>query len=259
MKKYSEEIKTFIEQNVEGTTTKTLVDLVNSEFGTDFTENKMKSYKHNNSLKSGTRCGISAGQPTKQYPEKVREFIKKHYVGVGHQGMADLLNKTFGTSYTKGQMKSYYNRFKLNSGLTGYFPEGHVPMNKGKKGISYPGMEATQFKVGQMPVNFRPVGSERISVDGYVEIKVADPRKWRLKHQVIWEKVNGPIPKEHVVIFGDGNRLNLDPDNLILVSKAQLVRLNQKHLIQNDIDLTKTGIIIADISIKVGERKRKRK
>ncbi|MCM1564906.1 MAG: HNH endonuclease [Dehalobacter sp.] len=259
MKKYSEEVKAFIERNVDGITTKALVDLVNNEFGTDFTEAKMKSYKHNHGLKSGTMCGIPAGMPTKQYPDNVRKFIKAHYVGVGHQAMADLLNETFGTSYTKEQMKNFYSRFNLDSGLTGRFQKGLIPHNKGKKGISYPGMKATQFKEGNMPVNYRPVGSERISVDGYAEVKVADPRKWRLKHQVIWENANGPIPKKHVVIFGDGNRGNFDPDNLILLLQAQLVRMNQKHLIQNDAEMTRTGIIIADICNKIGERKRKRK
>lgn len=148
-------------------------------------------------------------------------------------------------------------RLKLDSGLKGYFTKGHEPENKGKKRISYPGMEETQFKKGNRPVNFRPVGSERVNVYGYVEIKIADPRTWRLKHQVVYEQHNGPIPKKHAVIFGDGNNRNFEPTNLILVSRKQLVRLNQHHLIQNNADLTRVGVIIADIQNKVGERKRR--
>ena len=59
--------------------------------------------------------------------------------------------------------------------------------------------------------------------------------------------------------LGDGNKRNFDPDNLILVSRAQLVRLNQGNLIQNDAELTRTGITIADIQNKIGERKKAKK
>lgn len=255
MKKYTEEIRAFIEKNVTGITTKALVELVNAEFGTDFTATKMKSYKANYGLKSGIGCSIPAGQPTKLYPEKVREFIAEHYVGVGHQGMADLLNKTFGTIYTKDQMKAYYARFKLDSGLSGYFKKGFVPHNKGKRGVG--GWAPTQFKKGHKPWNYQPVGSERVNTDGYLDVKIADPNKWKTKHVLIWEAANGPVPKDHVLIFGDGNKKNVKLENLILVSRKQLARLNQSNLIQNDAELTKTGIIIADIFNKIGERKRR--
>lgn len=52
-------------------------------------------------------------------------------------------------------------------------------------------------------------------------------------------------------------QLVFDPENLLLVSRAQLARMNQKGLIQNDVELTKTGIIIADIYNKIGERKKR--
>ena len=69
MKKYSPEVHKFIVENVKGTTTKDLAELVNARFGTDFTESKMKAYKGNNKLKSGTRCGLPAGAPSKQFPD----------------------------------------------------------------------------------------------------------------------------------------------------------------------------------------------
>lgn len=94
---------------------------------------------------------------------------------------------------------------------------------------------------------------------GYVDIKIADPNKWKGKHILIWEELHGPVPKGHAVIFADGNNRNFDPENLLLVSRKQLVRMNQRGLIQNDAELTKTGVIIADIYNKIGEAKRKSK
>lgn len=256
--KYPEEIQTFIAENVRGKTTKELVELVNAEFGPIFTESKMKSFKSNNKLKSGTPTSKPAGLPTELYPAEIRSFISENCIGVGHQAMADRLNQTFGTSYTKDQMKAYYARFKLDSGLKGYFKKGHVPFNKGMKGLQQGGKE-TQFKPGHMPKNYMPVGTERINTDGYVEIKVADPRTWKGKHHIIWEEVNGVVPEGHALIFADGDRLNVALDNLILVSRKELAMLNKYRLISKDADLTKTGVIIADVVLKIGERKKNRR
>ncbi len=141
------------------------------------------------------------------------------------------------------------------------FKKGHVPWNKGKKGLSFGGRE-TQFKKGHIPANRVPIGAERISKDGYLEVKIQDShgnRNWKGKHILIWEAANGPVPPGHVIIFGDGNKRNFELDNLILVTRAQLVRLNQNNLIQEDVELTKTGVIIADIQNLIGERKGRKK
>ena len=258
--KYSKEVRAFIAENVAGMPTRDLVELVNDEFNTDFTESKMKSYKTNHKLKSGIGQGIPAGLPTKLYPDEVRKFIQVNYVGTGHQAMADLLNQAFGTSYTKDQMKAYYARFKLDSGLKGYFQKGHVPFNKGMKGLQQGG-EETQFKPGHKPVNWVPVGSERINADGYVDVKIQDgklQKNWKPKHIIIWEKANGPVPDGHVLIFADGDRLNVTLDNLILVSRRELAVMNRRGLISQDSALTKTGVLVADVLLRIGERKKSR-
>ena len=257
MRKYPAEIKAFIAASVQGTTTKELAALVNARFGTDFTESSMKSCKNNYKLKSGTPCGLPAGRATELYPMGVREFIRNNYVGVGHQGMADLLNEKFGTNYTKGQIKEIYSRFKLNSGRNGRFLKGNKPIKCIQRGWHI--SPETEFKAGSKPHNYCPIGTETLRPDGYVWIKIADPNKWRQKHILIYEAVNGPRPAKHVILFGDGNRLNLDIDNLILISRAQLVVMNHKGLIQSSTELTKTGIAIADIYIKLNERSKRRK
>lgn len=43
-------------------------------------------------------------------------------------------------------------------------------------------------------------------------------------HHVIWEEHNGPIPAGHKVVFKDGNHLNWDISNLILLSNSDQVR-----------------------------------
>jgi len=64
------------------------------------------------------------------------------------------------------------------------------------------------------------------------------------------------LPKGHAIIFADGNRENLDIDNLILVSRRQLLILNQHKLIQDNAELTKIGVNIAKLQEKINERKK---
>ena len=197
----------------------------------------------------------------KYCPEHI-EWLKENIPGRYFKDLTDMFNKQFGMDLKVTTMVSLTDRNGLHNGIDCHFNKGHEPTqfrkgmspwNKGMKGVG--GWEPTQFKKGQMPVNYRPVGSERVNVEDYTEMKVADPKTWTYKHVFVWEEHNGPVPKGYVVIFGDGNRRNFDPTNLILVSRKQLVRLNQNGLIQKDADLTRSAIILTDIISKVSERK----
>lgn len=256
-RKYTKEVRLYIAKSVPGRTTRELVELVNAKFGTLFTLSQLKSYKSNHKLRSGTPCGLPAGHASKQYPEEVKNYIIQNHRGISHTEMARQLNERFGTNYSREKIKCFYGNHKLNSGLTGRFEKGHNPINKGVKGVHL--SPETEFKKGNMPRNHRDVGSERVNIDGYTEIKVAEPSKWRPKHHVVWEAANGPLPKGHVLIFADSDKTNIALDNLIPVTHSQLVRLNRNGLIHNDAELTRTGVIIASMMVKCGRRKAERK
>ena len=129
------------------------------------------------------------------------------------------------SSYEKivrtGRMSSHHPNV-----VASRFKKGTVPPNKGKKMSPevYAKVSRTMFKKGNRTHNYKPVGSERVNVDGYVEVKVADPGKWRLKHRVIWEEAHGPIPRGHNVQFRDGNPQNLSLDNLYLISRSEQMK-----------------------------------
>lgn len=254
---YTQEVIDFVRENIKGKTTEEIVEITNAKFGTEFTNRKMSSFKKNYGIVSGIGCGIPAGRGTKAFPKEVLDYVKKNHEGIPPIQMQEILNHRFSKSYTHKQIKALYARNNLNSGITGYFEKGSSPWNKGMKGLSLGGKE-TQFKVGEKPPNWMPLGSERVTRDGYVEVKIKDRQKqrnWRAKHLVIWEKENGKIAEGHAVIFGDGDRRNFDIDNLILVSRKQLATLNKHGLIQNHADLTKTGLTIVDLLHKISERK----
>ena len=184
------------------------------------------------------------------------QFIRNHAKGLYAYELADLLNKEFGTSFTTQQVSSFKKRKHIVSGMSTQFKKGHVPFNKGTKGFVKP--NSGTFKKGQKPFNYRPIGSERVTVDGYTEIKVADPNVWKLKHRLIWEQHNGQIPKGSTVLFGDGDQSNFSIDNLLLATRAQLAMLNKNNLIQEDTELTKTAINVVDLMQKINQVKRKK-
>ena len=120
----------------------------------------------------------------------------------------------------------------------------------------YEKCKATMFEKGNIPKNSRDIGSERITKDGYTEIKIADPDVWVLKHRLIYEKYYGEIPAGYSVIFGDGDKQNCNIDNLILVSRSELLLMNRNKLIKNDSVLTKVGVNIAKLLDTMNKKKR---
>lgn len=188
------------------------------------------------------------------WSDEEKEYLKEITPGHHYREIQELINERFALELTMNQIKGAIGRYKLNTGFNGQFPKGNIPVNKGTKGLSGP--NKTSFKKGQKPLNWRPVGSERITRDGYTEIKVEEPNKWRLKHIVVWEEENGPVPKGHVIVFGDGNKQNVDINNLILVTRRQLLILNRNNLIKQNIELTKIAVKIAMVQEKINERRR---
>lgn len=124
-----------------------------------------------------------------------------------------------------------------NVGAEYRFKKGQVPANKGLKGVTYEGCIATQFKKGHRGGRaqeiYQPIGAERISKDGYLQRKVNDDmplqKRWRGVHIIVWEAVNGPLPKGHAVVFRDGNKQHITLDNLELVTRGELMRRNSYH------------------------------
>jgi len=254
-RRFPKEVHAFIAANVAGRATADLVALVNSHFGEPlFSESSMKSYKTNHKLRSGTPRGKIAGAPSKAFPAHVVAYITENYIGCGPTEMTDRLNAEFGTSYTASQLKGFYGNHHLNSGVTGYFPKGHTPPNKGKKGICPAGCEKGWYPKGNLPGNTKPIGYERVSKDGYVEVKVKmRPSRpdcndnFVAKHRLIWEQLHGPIPDDCVVIFKDGDKQNFAPNNLALVTKAQRLQMTRRGLFSSDPEVTEAGMMIAKV------------
>lgn len=193
------------------------------------------------------------------YAEEEIFYLRITSPGRSNKEITELFNKRFNLNLGEKAISATRKRHGIKTGSDGRFEKGHTPINKGKPKY-WIGGEETQFKEGHKPHNWVPIGSERITKDGYIQIKIQEGKfqhNWKGKHILIWEEHNGPLPKGHAVIFGDGDNRNFDIDNLIKVSRKQLLKLNQNGLIQKDADLTRTAVIITDLQDKIYQRKKK--
>lgn len=180
--------------------------------------------------------------------------------------IVEAYNKQFHEPITMSRLKGYISNHKLKTGKTGRFEKGHVPANKGKPHPTVGRMAETQFKKGGLPPNTKPIGYERITKDGYIEVKVkmrpSSPScndNFILKHRLIWEEANGPIPKGYKVTFLDGNKQNCALENLALVTNAEHLQMTRKGLRSECPHLTETGILVARAGIAVHKKKKSSK
>lgn len=192
---------------------------------------------------------------SKKYTEAQVQFIYKNNHGRSAAELTEMFNKHFNTDrMTLKKMKSFRGNHKLDSGLTGRFEKGQTSWNKGLKGVMLGGIK-TQFKKGHRPHNAKNVGDETLGKDGYIFIKIAEPNKWKSKHQLIYEKHHGKIPRGNVVIFADKNNRNLDINNLVLVKRSELLLMNKLGYTTTDPKITRSGHAVVKLIRKVQELK----
>ena len=185
------------------------------------------------------------------------DFLRKHET-TPRKKLAELFNDKFKTEVSVKNLSQKCRKIGLVCPNNGCFKKGSIPANKGTKGLT--GANKTSFGPGNVPANTRKAGSISTRKDkngnSYMHIKIAEPRKWQMLHVYIWENKYGKIPKGYCVIFKDKNTLNPSLDNLMLVSRAELVRLNQKYA-HIDKSLKETALQVIRISSEIRKKDKK--
>lgn len=167
--------------------------------------------------------------------------------------------KYFDDPITAGCVQSFRANHKIKSPNDGRFKKGNIPPNKGKHTKAVGRMVETQFKKGNIPPNHKPVGTITLRHDktrrDYQYIKVAEPHTWKLLQVKVWEDHYGKVPDGCIVTFIDGDTMNCDIDNLMVISKKQNLVRNRNGYTAYDKDSAELMRNIIDLKIKVGEKK----
>ena len=164
--------------------------------------------------------------------------------------IARLLGRTVTTVYQRAHKLGLHKsaeylaspaacRTNGRQGMGTRFPKGHVPFNQGLRRPGYaPGrMKETQFRKGVrqgVAVRlYKPIGTERMSKDGYLERKINDglplQARWRAVHLIDWEAENGRVPRGFALCFVNGDKTDRRLENYTLISRADLCRRNSIH------------------------------
>lgn len=171
----------------------------------------------------------------------MNDIIRKRYPFEPTKKIADDLGLSEGSVYNRAYAMGikkdpvYLRSTQYPPGYLGgkatQFQKGQVPPNKGQKMSNdvYQKVAKTMFKKGSKPMNTQPIGTihQRKDTGGkmYLYIKLADS-KWQLLNRYTWEQHNGPIPKGMVVVYKDGNYLNNDINNLLMITKKENMARN---------------------------------
>jgi hypothetical protein len=214
----------------------------------------------------------------REYPHRsTKEMADEMGVGVGplYQHAAALgVRKT--DEYWEADRQLRIARGQVHPALkANQFKKGQKAWNDGVKGSTgtHPNCRRTQFKKGERTgaahKNWVPIGTERLSKEGYLERKVTDDpavqfqRRWVGVHRLVWESVHGPVPKGHMVCFLPGKKTNVASeitiDILELVSRRE--RAYRNHPINKSPELAKLtqlkGAITRQLNRIVREAKEK--
>lgn len=257
-KYYTEKHIEFLRANYLKMNARDLTRAFNERFNTEKTETAIKSVLNARRIRCGRKPKDRLITRLRIYTEAQARFIRENYRGRSVQEMTVLFNDRFGENKTEQQIKTFVHNRGITSGRTGCFPKGHAPWNKGTKGQGLTGANRGSFKKGDVPLNTKPLWTERVCPkDGYILMKVPErnphtgcPTRYKAKHVWIWEQANGPVPKGMAVIFRDGDKTHCKLDNLMLVTRAELLNLNRHRYKEVPAELKPHVLALSTLQVK---------
>jgi len=255
MTRYSKEQLLFLKHGYLSMQVHELTDAFNAKFSLVKSAGQIKSTLTNHQFKSGRKRGNKPGIPTSVTPIQFA-FIKEQYRTLSLKDLTIAFNQAFKLQKSENQIRALTKNHRVKSGRNGQFIHSHKPWNKGTKGLT--NQNTTSFKKNHIPANITNLGTERTcSKDGYILIKCAEknpfnnqPTRYRPKHQVIWEAEHGQIPKNMIVRFKDGNKLNCTIDNLELINRQENLTLNKMDYNNLPEKLKPTAMALAGLDAK---------
>ena len=215
----------YLKRIASGKPKKIILEKLNKKFNLSLTLSQLNNCMGANNIKTNTKH---------VWTDEQVEYLKKIAEGTPRKEIVKKLNDKFDLSLTLIQVRDCMNNRNIRNNLDTRF---------------------SSEEGGNRCVQRKPVGCETKWDRGYVRVKLGE-NEWEFKQRYVWKQHYGEIPKDYSVIFLDGNLDNFDIDNLVLVSRRELMRYNSMKLKSNDIEVNKTAVNLAKLIVKVKEIER---
>lgn len=198
------------------------------------------------------------------------EILTRMYPDHFAQEIAGLLGRKIPSIYNKAAMlglkcnpEKIRRAGKMSCGnpknIATRFTKGHIPANKGKSMPPevYAKAALTMFKKGNRPHNTAAVGDEAIRKGGYIYVKVAEPNIWRAKHKMLWESINGKIPKGYNIQFKNRDVTDIRIENLYMISRSEQLKKENSLMARYPEDLQKVIRLKGSLKRQITIQKKK--
>lgn len=252
------------------------VQCLKKQFGLDVSKESVTTVRMRKGIKSSVHFNSI-------FSKSAMDFMKENQYVYDNKTMTEVLNQTFGTSYTQKQINLFRRSNKITYRL--FSPEILEYMKNHNKDdydvvrsninrIFNKNYSRQQIKSGsywyklkefekRRVVNpFRPDYSERKKNSERTRWEIKINGKWISKARYVYEQATGKkVGKDEVVVFLDGDINNFKLENLLCVKRKNICIVNRylNGTCKNNGELTKCKYNIAELKLLIGEKQRKLK
>ena len=181
------------------------------------------------------------------YTDEQIEYLRTISTKRTNKEITEMFNKKFNQNRTGTAIKEVRRRNKIRIRDRKFNENSLFAKNRVR----------TQFRKGKEPPNKKPIGHILEPKSDYKKIKVNDTgdqsKDWKKLHTFKWEKENGKVPENHVVIFLDSDKSNTEISNLTIVHRRVLARMNRNNYFSSDPEMTMLGIAMCELRDKLIE------
>jgi len=181
--------------------------------------------------------------------DQIRDHAKYRNIKVG------IMCKRKNYFFTPDKIE-YIRQLAINNtidDITKKFNE-YYKTNKSKDTI---GVYASKYKI---KIYKSKIGREvKKGVEIYIRVSnTGNPRKdYVTKHRYLWEQKNGKVPNGYLILFANGNKQDFNLDNLLCVKNSELIMMSKMGCKYDDIETTKTFLIMARLTLAMSNRIKK--
>ena len=185
-----------------------------------------------------------------RYTNEQLEFLETNQQKLTRRQLAELFNDKFNTNQSEQAIKDACNRRKWHTDNKPGQING-VSWAKGLKGDEYRS-HFTEDSFRRLNKIKKTIGDE-VVFNGFPYVFVSDDANLKYRKRIypkskfVWEQAYGSVPKRHVILHLDRNRMNCDLNNLICVPVSHMFEMNKNGWYGENAEITLTALKLCEL------------